>query len=1075
MANPVGEDSWLAYLDETTRTASDLEQRVNAVEHYKRAVGAEPGSLRIWLAYCNYFWSLWSDSQSPSAGWTEEEQMMGRELFSFGEALNLWQQGYEAIKYRISDSYMLWDRWISLEMELLAKTKTPDGVKRITHLYRNRLQTPHITWDDTSQSFSSFLSEYNRAAWEESMKDITSLAQEVKRLIAHRDPFELKLKRAIDSEDLEAHKAILIEYLDWEMIQSKRSNDKPEIGLALCQGLYARALTGILATDETTWHEYTVFLSSSHSDLQNPENLLDVLRRAVQHCPWSGLLWNRYILSAEEARLPFGEVEAIKHVATSEDQLLKNGMDGMIEMYIAWCGFLKRTAMDATATDEAVDVADVGLGAALEDVSVVGQRLYGKDFQGDPKFRLERIYIQYLTEKKGAIDEARAQWNKLAALQMHADNHDFWLRYYMWEMLIFSSSGAQDNRSPTPSSGGTSFRVPTLATGVLLRAVTRRTIDWPEKVLEVYLQHCNDYEPPASVRRATDRVHKVQKEVKKRRERETEEKAAAYASYYATQEAQEETVEAKSPSASKRKRESAAETEADDENASKRQKSDVINGTEPHQASTTAPPKRDRENSTVIVTNLPGDVTQVKLRQYFKDYGHINHITALVKEKDNASATALIEFSSPEEAESALLRNGKYFGQSQLSVESGHDLTVYIANYPPAADQNYIRELFKDCGEILSIRWPSLKVNTHRRFCYISFRDREASAKAVKKEGTVLDDRYKLLAKYSDPSHKKAREGALAEGREVHISGIDGGATEDEIKEVFSKYGKVTRVNLPLTLAGRNKGFAFLDFSTKEEAERAVAEMNNTKMRNQIVKVALSKESKVKASAKIVNPTRESASPAPSAKDAEGDEAMRDRQDGPQDKPTAQEISARTIALLGLPDTVNDARVRALVEPLGTIVQLVLQPAHGGAKIEFADAASAGKAALQLNSMEFEGQKLRTGSLEELRHAKAERRADRIVYGSKNQKSKGASPDKLMPPPTSIRRPTLGKSGPKRGLGFAPRKTAATAEKGTDANGTVTKKSNADFKAMFLGSGKDKKPDNQGENGDQKAEETKDA
>ncbi|KAF7553371.1 hypothetical protein G7046_g7116 [Stylonectria norvegica] len=1066
MANPVGEDSWLAYLDETVRNASDLEQRVNAVEHYKRAVGAEPGSLRIWLAYCNYFWSLWADSQSPAAGWPEEEQAMGRELFSFGAALDLWQQGYEAIKYRLNDSQLLWDRWVSLELELLSKTKTPEGIKRVTHLYRDRLQTPHLTWDETSQAFSSFLSEYNRNAWEDSMKDITSRAQKVKRLVAARDPFELRLRKAADADKVDDHKAAMTAYLEWEMVQSKRSNDNPETGLDLCRGLYARALTGILATDESTWHEYIVFLSSSHSDLQSAENLLDVLRRAVRHCPWSGLLWNRCILCAEEARLPFAEVESIKHAATSEDQLLKNGMEGMIEMYVAWCGFLKRTAMDASAPDEAVDIADVGLGASLEDVSIVGQRLYGKDFQGDPKFRLERIYIQYLTEKKGAIDEARAQWNKLASRQIHADNHDFWFRYYMWEMLIFSSS-AQDNRSPTPSSVGGNFRVPSAATAVLTHAVSRRTIDWPEKVLDVYMQHCNDYEPPASVRRATDRVHRTEKDVKRRREREAEDKAAAYATYYAPPETQEPSKEATSPGGSKRKRESVPVADSDTESASKRQKGEV-NGMESRKPSAAPGPTRDRENSTILVTNLPGDVTQTKVRQYFKAYGHINNITAMVRDGHGTASTALIEFSSPEEAQSALLRDGKYFGQSQLSVQSGYDLTVYIANYPPVADDKYLRELFKDCGEILSIRWPSLKVNSHRRFCYISFRDREASAKAVQKEGTVLDDKYKLLAKYSDPGHKKSREGAVSEGREVHITNVDRAATESDIRDIFSKYGNVTRVNLPQTLAGKNRGFGFVDFATKEESEKAVAELNNTKFRSQILKVVISKESKIKLSAKTVNPGRESASPAPSAPDADGDETMGDATNDSREKPTASEISDRTIALMGLPDTVNDARVRALVEPFGTIVQLVLQPARGGAKIEFADAATAGKASLQLDSLEFEGQKLRTGSVDELRHAKAEHKDDRIVYGSKDQKPKDQKAKtsisrNLMPPPTTIRRPVLGKPGPKRGLGFVPRKTAPSTENGTESNGTepngtTAKKSNADFKALVIGGDSLEKP-----------------
>ena len=92
MAHPVGEESWLAYLEETIRNATDLDQRVTAVQIHKRATVAEPGSLRIWLANCNYFWSLWSSSQDPDSGWSEEEQAMGRELFSFGTALDLWQQ-----------------------------------------------------------------------------------------------------------------------------------------------------------------------------------------------------------------------------------------------------------------------------------------------------------------------------------------------------------------------------------------------------------------------------------------------------------------------------------------------------------------------------------------------------------------------------------------------------------------------------------------------------------------------------------------------------------------------------------------------------------------------------------------------------------------------------------------------------------------------------------------------------------------------------------------------------------------------------------------------------------------------
>lgn len=351
-----------------------------------------------------------------------------------------------------------------------------------------------------------------------------------------------------------------------------------------------------------------------------------------------------------------------------------------------------------------------------------------------------------------------------------------------------------------------------------------------------------------------------------------------------------------------------------------------------------------------------------------------------------------------------------------------------------------------------------MRVNTHRRFCYISFRNREASARAVQKDGNVLEGRYKLVAKYSDPAQKKARQGALAEGRELYITNLDKSAPESELKDIFSKYGTVTRVNVPQTLGGKNRGFAYLDFETKEQAQSAAAELNNTKLRGQIVNVEVSKDSKVKPTAKSINVSRGSASPAPSSLDAEGDDTMRDDRDSSQNKPTAADISARTIALMGFPDTVNDARVKALVEPLGTVVKLVLQPGHGGAKIEFADAATAGKAALQLNSMEFEGYKLRTGPMEELRHAKASRKDDRAGHASDNKQSGGASSAKHLMPASLIRRPGAKKPGPKRGIGFAGARNPAGATGSSQeiaqnqSNGKPAPKSNADFKAMFLAS-----------------------
>jgi RNA recognition motif-containing protein len=1096
---PVGEDSWVDYVDQARRAAKNLESRVHVVELYRKAVAAEPGSLKTWLAYCEYFWSLYTAFQSHGPGLSSDELAQGRDIFTLDSALHLWSEAYDAIKYRLSDSHELWNRWISLEMEQLSRTRTPEGVRRITHLYRDRLQVPHVTWDQTSQTFSTFLSDFNRGAWEQTMQEVTRNAQQAKRLLAARDPFESRLHAAAKAGRDSEYRTVFREYLEWEMLQSRRNNDKPEIGVDMCCGLFERGLSGaFFSLDESTWNEYVIFVAQQRFGPQS-QSLLRVMQRAVDHCPWSGVLWSRYILFAEEAKLPLSEIAHIKHTAMSKKELFRDGMSGLIDMYVAWCGFLKRTAMNPNASDEDVDVADVGLATALEDIKLEGKAHF-KNYQGDPECRLERLYIQYLTEKKRDITAARQEWNKLSGKPLHADSYDFWLRYYQWEMMIFASESLS-TRGPNPPDRVSGHRDPSMATAVLGRACKRKTLDWPERIMEIYLQHCNDYEHPSIVRQAIGEVHRMKRPLQRRRLQEQEAAAYAQAQAQAQYQAQAQTeaeatqgrhADARghsrsqahvhaaahmqdpqqagngspgSPSNPKRKR--------DDEDAVDKDDDDSINKrlktAEEDEGSGL---KRDREHTSVIVTNLPTDTTQTKLKQYFKEYGHINSLS-LVPEPDGQSITALVEFRTWEDARSALLRDGKFFGATQIGVRSGRNLTLYVTNYPPDADEAYIRHLFDDCGEVLSVRFPSLKYNTHRRFCYVSFKQPEAAEKATKKDGKNIAGHGKLVAKFSDPHQKKQREGAVAEGREIYITELPSGVTEADVRELCAKFGTVSRINIPLNLAGKSRGFAYVSFDRKESAEAAVAELSKSKFRGHILEAQLAKDRNFKQYAKLTLGTSVSPSRAPS----EYGEGMVDVDDSVErrDRPTPADIRARTVALTGLPDTVNDARVRALVEgtSAGRIVQLTVQPGKGTAKVEFEDVAAAGRAVLQLEGVQIDGHHIRAGGVDELRRGSLPQdrtgptqsidSRTRALAAAAVTASSSASAKSAVFVPSTVRKPMLGR-GPHKGIGLAPGAKGNEAkgeerrgdqQQGGDmaGRGGLVHKTNADFKAMFISSG----------------------
>ena len=113
------------------------------------------------------------------------------------------------------------------------------------------------------------------------------------------------------------------------------------------------------------------------------------------------------------------------------------------------------------------------------------------------------------------------------------------------------------------------------------------------------------------------------------------------------------------------------------------------------------------------------------------------------------------------------------------------------------------------------MRFPSLKFNTHRRFCYVQFESSSAAYAATSLDGKVVGENLELVAKISDPSKRQDRTGPVEEGREIHISNIHWKATEDDLRKLFSAYGNVETVRIPTKADGGSKGFGFVVFSSK--------------------------------------------------------------------------------------------------------------------------------------------------------------------------------------------------------------------------------------------------------------------
>jgi RNA recognition motif-containing protein len=76
----------------------------------------------------------------------------------------------------------------------------------------------------------------------------------------------------------------------------------------------------------------------------------------------------------------------------------------------------------------------------------------------------------------------------------------------------------------------------------------------------------------------------------------------------------------------------------------------------------------------------------------------------------------------------------------------------------------------------------------------------------------------------------------------IYVGNLSYEVTEDELAAEFGTYGKVDSVAVPSDkFSGRPRGFAFVEMSTKTEAEAAIAGLNGKSLKERTIVVNESK------------------------------------------------------------------------------------------------------------------------------------------------------------------------------------------------------------------------------------------
>ncbi|KAG0222919.1 hypothetical protein BGX31_008794, partial [Mortierella sp. GBA43] len=296
--------------------------------------------------------------------------------------------------------------------------------------------------------------------------------------------------------------------------------------------------------------------------------------------------------------------------------------------------------------------------------------------------------------------------------------------------------------------------------------------------------------------------------------------------------------------------------------------------------------KKERSDTVILVKNIPYSTSEQELQDLFGTHGDLGRVLM-----PPAKTIAIVEFLQPSEARSAFSHLAyRRFKDSILYLEKA-PVGVFNSQYDPKMKtQKAERKAAKEEEEALSQKITStrlmdatttsddsqnadnvegatlfiknlnfktvdaglkkafanvdgIKSTTIRNkpdpknpgktlsmgFGFAEFVSKEKAMTAMKAMNGFILDGNKLEIKFSDrKSDNKSRVAPKDHGTKLVVRNIPFEATKKDIQGLFSSFGQLKSVRLPKKMSGGHRGFAFLDFMTKQEAKNVYENVANT-------------------------------------------------------------------------------------------------------------------------------------------------------------------------------------------------------------------------------------------------------
>ncbi|KAI7885786.1 RNA-binding domain-containing protein, partial [Lichtheimia hyalospora FSU 10163] len=284
--------------------------------------------------------------------------------------------------------------------------------------------------------------------------------------------------------------------------------------------------------------------------------------------------------------------------------------------------------------------------------------------------------------------------------------------------------------------------------------------------------------------------------------------------------------------------------------------------------------KKERSDTIILVKNTPFGTSEDDLRELFGKYGDLGRVLV-----PPAQTMGVVEFIEPSEARAAFkalayrrykdtliylekapvglfkdktsevtMAGDKKDKSTAKTTLTGADLidstpdtddsdvaTLFVKNLNFSTTPEGLRKVFSGLDG-----YRSSRINVKNDFAnpgktlsmgygFVEFDSKASAQKALNAmQGYNLDDHaLQLKFSHSNPTGSTKKNVKKAESTKLVVHNVPFEATEKELRELFSAYGQLKSLRAPKKFNGGHRGFAFMEFTTKQEAKNVFESMGN--------------------------------------------------------------------------------------------------------------------------------------------------------------------------------------------------------------------------------------------------------